>query len=245
MKKFLFLALAFAMILSLAACSKKEKVKPDDPAPQSGGDVQTVESDVTQPLDPYMEPSDTLADPDYGGNAADEDSLFSKETDPAESINPADVLDELAAGGSSAPPSEEVPDEEELADGEDQDMLQSFKLDKSLGERPICDEYLDNSFGIDGVYVREKLLVDGAQVSDAIVTSTVVFLNEYSREGFLRELENGKAVDDNMRHAAVLVCKLINIPYEKVWQNGYSDEKVVNLIVETLDAAALAGKDPF
>lgn len=227
MKRILAFVLAAVMLLSLAACNKAGK----DPEPAPGSNISTPSPEVIELSDdtPAIVEGDGNLDPDFGGNIFDpqEDSSLFDDTDDetAESIEPADLPVQV-----EEPPVEEDPEPTIPT------------LDKDAGEKSIASEYLDSAT-IDSAFVREKLYVDGSKVSDAVINNVVSLANTYSREGFLRVLENDAPIDDNVRYAAVLMCKLINVPYEKLWANGFVDESVANVIMETLENAEKEAKE--
>lgn len=109
-------------------------------------------------------------------------------------------------------------------------------IDFASGEASIGDTYFGDA-NVDIAFIRDRLHINGSMVSDEIVSSVLMFINSYSREGFLRLLNGGQVVDDNVRYGAVLVCKLIDIPYESLWENGFIDEGVASVIMDTLESA--------
>lgn len=239
MKRFLAFALAACMILSLAACGKKDEVvTPQDPEPQTGIDMPRV---VTEDDEPDVGDSVGTSSIQPGGSL---DELTSSPEESEESDSEEDAS--LGVGSEEPPVSVEpgditLPIEENEPDEEEGPVIIP-NIDTEAGELSIAEDYFGD-VSLDTAFLRERLYVDNTQISDEVILNTLNFLKTYSREGFLRALDYSEAIDGNTRYAAVMVCRLINIPYEKLWAHHFVNESIVLSVVELLDEAEKAAKE--
>ena len=242
MKRFLAFALAACMILSLAACGKKdEAVMPQEPEPQTGIDLPRVVSE-----DDESDVGDSAGTPSLqpGGSL---DELTSSSEEPEESEEPDQEENQLFGVGSEEPLASVEPDDitlpiEEDEPDEEEGPVIIPNIDTEAGEISIAEDYFGD-VSLDTAFLREQLYVDNTQISDEVILNTLNFLKTYSREGFLRALDYSEAIDGNTRYAAVMVCRLINIPYEKLWSHHFVNESIVLSVVELLDEAEKAAKE--
>lgn len=220
MKKVLVLALAAAMILSLAACGgkKNEVVGPggqEPPVVQSGDSDNSWLDDIIKPgvldgVDLDGSQDDSSKDDSYGGNAADTgDKGFEVDSsEPDESAEPVD----------KGP--------------------RPLTKDTSAGEKYIADEF----FGVSELSNDEVAARIGKDVCAAIGDSAVadlgIIINMYSIEGVHRDLEYGDESYDHARRAMVVACWMFGVDYEELWANGYMTEADAQPIIDVLSNAS-------
>ena len=68
-----------------------------------------------------------------------------------------------------------------------------------------------------------------------IFTEMASVINHYSREGFIRYLHFGREEDDNMCYVSVLLCVLLNLPYQHLWEAGYMQKKYALQLIEAVE----------
>lgn len=216
MKKVLALALAAAMMLSLAACGRgkdDEKVNSGDNQstvgqqnavqPQSGTDAPTNRVDDGAPA------SDGSQDEDYGGNAAD-------------------------IGGD-----EDFSINDDQVDGTESDKgPRPLTKDSLAGEKYIADEF----FGVSDLTTDEVRARIGEEVAETIGESAVadlrLIINMYSIEGVHRDLEYANEEYDHARRAMVVACWMFGVPYDELFDNGYMTKDEAQPIIDVLATAS-------
>lgn len=102
-------------------------------------------------------------------------------------------------------------------------------------EKPIYVEFFDGEpFTIDTL---EKLLEpELIWVQEDVLEELLYFFNEFSKAGFLRLLADGYINDSDVQDAAVLVCFLLSIPYEKLWENEFMKQDVAEALIQEIES---------
>lgn len=102
-------------------------------------------------------------------------------------------------------------------------------------EKPIYTEFLNEEpFTLDTL---EKVLEpELIWVQEDVLEELLYFLNEFSKAGFERLLADGYINDSDVQDAAVLVCFLLSIPYEKLWEHGFMQQDVAEALIQEIES---------
>ena len=238
MKKFLSFVLAAVMLLSLAACGKKDDIPADDSQSSSFG---LVGDNMGQP---------SVVD-DIGGDKSNE-TLPPDESDPAGDFSEVGQDGEVQ-GDSSEDESQVVdtdtqtPDDGETegegdgeGEGEEEPAeVDPHKLDTEAGEVAISSGVFEDGVATEQA-IRDLLHVNGSQVSYEVCTAAVELLNTYSKEGIIRFVEETtrfSGVSEDVKNATVLVYRILDLPMEQLYEEDFMSERLVNVVVDVLDYA--------
>lgn len=236
MKKFLSLLLAVCMVLSLAACGKKNEPK----EPDNQGVVTQDPIDV--PKDTDDESTENLGDSDRV--TLDIPSIVNKETEePTESVDdggneePGDPVDNSGDDEGDIE-GEESGEDEESGEEEPSEEFDKSKLDADAGEKALFEKYFEG--GATEQAIREMLHVNASQVSYEVIQETIVLLNEYSKEGierFVEENNRFSGLSQDKQNAAVLVWRILDKDPKEIWEKDFMQERLVMAVWDTLDYA--------
>lgn len=73
-------------------------------------------------------------------------------------------------------------------------------------------------------------------VQEDVLDELLYFFNEFSKEGFERLLADGPFGDSDVEDAAVLVCFLLSIPYEKLWEHGFMQRDRAEELIQEIES---------
>lgn len=214
MRKFLACFLAVVMVLSLAACGKKDNVEADNGS-QTTPPEQQDSLNIPVIIPDESEPSGVVGDMEDVGDVSDTDDVGDVSEPPADEVEPSDEDDIEPSDDGTKPSSAAV--------GE--------------GEQTIASQFFNKS-KIIAYDVRNDLGHDLAWVSDSVIDNIVSICNEFSVEGVSRIMADGGFPCGCMQDATVIICYMTGIPYEEAWQNGFWTKEDVDVLV-----AKLTGED--
>lgn len=245
MKKFLSMLLAVAMILSLAACGKDD-AEVEVSEPHTNNEV-VVEHEPSMPV--IKGDEDRIpVDDSCGSSSSDGIEDGSGLGDGLGDVSEPPTGDDSGAASEPHVSEDQPPiiEPSQTAESDDEEPIEEEPnkwLNEESGEKAISSGKFDGGIASEDA-IREMLHVSGAQVSSEVVTCAVTMLNTYSKEGFIRYIEDKDSARDMItQSASVLVCRILGMKYEQLWESGFMEQPIVETIVEVLDNAEKEWKE--
>lgn len=219
LKKVLCMSLAAVMILSLCSCGKKDNKVDDTQLPGF--------SDSTDTGDDSKEQVDNQGD-------------SSVENEPATSPDGSEGEPD-ASGEDKSTVGPEVPDASEPEDGTEGTEGSEGSEDGKVKQPTTVDTLADEEVLVKSKYGQSDITSEGVVallgegfdwVSDIVIADIAVVLNYYSYEGVMRTLESGYVEElEAAAQAMVIVCHMIEVPYENLWTNGYMSQDAAEAVI--------------